>query len=171
MKIGRRVPRKGPQHPFDRYMPTPKVAGGRGCRGVLVRILRLGLDGTDKEIHAGEYRTVTAGQDILITGDESLGIVEEVGPVVAEVKPCDDVVARVRRGGDSLCDLIDTPDIMTTDDAHYEHGISRVHGFMTEYYVEEPRYLWALPDLIDADAKVIRRERLGGLLHEYTQVA
>jgi hypothetical protein len=31
--------------------------------------------------------------------------------------------------------------------------------------------LRALSDPIDADTKVIRRDRLGGLLHEYTQVA
>jgi transposase InsO family protein len=31
--------------------------------------------------------------------------------------------------------------------------------------------LRALPDPLDADIKVIRQERLGGLLHEYTQVA
>jgi putative transposase len=31
--------------------------------------------------------------------------------------------------------------------------------------------LQALPDPVDADTKVIRRDRLGGLLHEYAQVA
>lgn len=31
--------------------------------------------------------------------------------------------------------------------------------------------LRALPDPIDADIKITRRDRLGGLLHEYTQVA
>jgi putative transposase len=31
--------------------------------------------------------------------------------------------------------------------------------------------LRALPDPVDADIKVIRRDRLGGLLHEYVQVA
>lgn len=31
--------------------------------------------------------------------------------------------------------------------------------------------LRALPDPIDADIKVIRRDRLGGLLHEYSEVA
>jgi putative transposase len=31
--------------------------------------------------------------------------------------------------------------------------------------------LRALPDPVDADVKVIRRDRLGGLLHEYAQVA
>jgi hypothetical protein len=28
-----------------------------------------------------------------------------------------------------------------------------------------------LPDPVDADVKVIRRDRLGGLIHEYAQVA
>jgi hypothetical protein len=31
--------------------------------------------------------------------------------------------------------------------------------------------LRALPDPVDADVKVVRRDRLGGLLHEYAQVA
>jgi putative transposase len=31
--------------------------------------------------------------------------------------------------------------------------------------------LRALPDPVDAEIKVIRRDRLGGLLHEYAQVA
>jgi threonine dehydrogenase-like Zn-dependent dehydrogenase len=126
-------------------VPKPKVTDVPDGRGALVRVLRLGLDGTDKEINAGEYGTAPAGQDIRSTGHESLGIVEEVGPAVTEFTPGDYVVARVRRAGHSLYDLIDTPD-MTTDDAYYEHGISRVHGFLTEYYVEEPRYLIRVPE-------------------------
>jgi putative transposase len=31
--------------------------------------------------------------------------------------------------------------------------------------------LRALPDPVDADIKVIRRDRLGGLIYEYAQVA
>ena len=31
--------------------------------------------------------------------------------------------------------------------------------------------LWALPDPVDADIKVTRRDRLGGLLYEYVQIA
>ncbi|MEU7900528.1 integrase core domain-containing protein [Nonomuraea sp. NPDC049152] len=31
--------------------------------------------------------------------------------------------------------------------------------------------LRALPDPVEADIKVIRRDRLGGLIHEYAQVA
>ncbi|MEU1465871.1 aquaporin [Streptomyces sp. NPDC005727] len=132
----------GSAHLID--VPRPALEDIPHGRGVMVRILRLGLDGTDKEINAGEYGTAPAGQDYLITGHESLGRVEEIGPAVTEFAPGDYVVARVRRAGDSLYDLIDTPD-MTTDDAYYEHGISRVNGFLTEYYVEDPRYLIKIP--------------------------
>ena len=71
-------------------------------------------------------------------------MVEEVGRSVTELAPGDFVVARVRRAGTSLYDRIGMPD-MTTDDAYFEHGISRVHGFLTERYVEEPEYLIRVP--------------------------
>jgi threonine dehydrogenase-like Zn-dependent dehydrogenase len=113
-------------------------------RGVLVRILRVGLDGTDREINAAEYGTAPDGSDFLVIGHESFGVVEHVGPAVTELAPGDYVVARVRRSGTSLYDVIDSPDL-TTDDSYFEHGISRVHGFLTERYVEEPRYLIKIP--------------------------
>ena len=37
--------------------------------------------------------------------------------------------------------------------------------------LNEASPLRALPDPVDADVKVIRRDRLGGLLHEYAEVA
>src|SRR5207247_9277908 len=37
-----------------RDVPKPSLDGVAGGRGVLVRILRVGLDGTDKEINAGQ---------------------------------------------------------------------------------------------------------------------
>jgi threonine dehydrogenase-like Zn-dependent dehydrogenase len=83
--------------------------------------------------------------EYLILGHESLGVVEQVGDAVTEFEPGDYVVSRVRRAdGSSVYDAIDTPD-MTTDDAYFEHGISRVHGFLTERYVEQPKYLIKIP--------------------------
>jgi threonine dehydrogenase-like Zn-dependent dehydrogenase len=125
-------------------LPEPSIDAIPQGRGVLVRILRVGLDGTDREINAAEYGTAPDGSDFLVIGHESLGVVEQVGPAVTEVAPGDYVVARVRRAGTSIYDLIDSPDL-TTDDAYFEHGISRVHGFLTERYVEEPRYLIRIP--------------------------
>lgn len=125
-------------------IPEPSLEGVPDGRGVLVRILRVGLDGTDREITAGEYGAAPAGVDYLVLGHESFGVVEQVGPAVTELTPGDYVVARVRRAGTSLYDVIDSPDL-TTDDDYFEHGISRVHGFLTERYVEEPRYLIRIP--------------------------
>jgi threonine dehydrogenase-like Zn-dependent dehydrogenase len=125
-------------------VPEPSLDQVPDGRGVLVRILRVGLDGTDHEINEGEYGTAPDGDDFLVLGHESFGVVEEVGTGVAELAPGDYVVARVRRAGSSVYDRIDMPD-MTTDNEYYEHGISRVHGFLTERYVEEPRYLIRIP--------------------------
>jgi glucose 1-dehydrogenase len=126
-------------------LPEPSLDDIQGGRGVRVQVLRVGLDGTDKEINAGEYGAAPPGQDILVIGHESFGVVAEVGPNVTELAPGDYVVSRVRRAeGSSVYDAIDAPDL-TTDDTYYEHGINLVHGFLTEQYVEEPRYLIRVP--------------------------
>ena len=125
-------------------VPPPSLDDVADGRGVLVRVLRVGLDGTDREINAGEYGAAPPGADFLVLGHESFGVVEEVGPAVHELAPGDHVVARVRRAGTSLYDRIGMPD-MTTDDTYHEHGISLVHGFLTERYVEEPEYLVPVP--------------------------
>jgi glucose 1-dehydrogenase len=125
-------------------IPDPSIEAIPDGRGVLVRILRVGLDGTDHEINEGQYGTAPDGDDYLVLGHESFGVVEAVGPAVTELSPGDYVVARVRRAGSSLYDRLDMPDL-TTDDRYFEHGISRVHGFLTERYVEDPRYLIRIP--------------------------
>jgi glucose 1-dehydrogenase len=128
-----------------RVIPEPVLGEVADGRGVLVRILKVGLDGTDREINAGEYGAAPEGSDFLVLGHESLGVVEQVGPAVTELAPGDLVVARVRRAGGSLYDLLGMPDL-TTDEEYFEHGISRVHGFLTERYVEEPEYLIRIPE-------------------------
>jgi len=54
------------------------------------------------------------------------------------------VVVTVRRRGSSLYDKIGTYD-MTTDDAYFERGFSRLHGFLTGYYVDDPQYIVKIP--------------------------
>jgi threonine dehydrogenase-like Zn-dependent dehydrogenase len=114
-------------------------------RGVLVKVLRVGVDGTDKEINAAEYGQAPAGDDYLITGHENFGQVVEVGPnVPSTIRPGTYVVASVRRPGTSLYDRIGLQD-MTTDDVYYERGINLRHGYLAEYYVEDAEYLVPLP--------------------------
>lgn len=112
--------------------------------GVLVKVLRVGVDGTDKEINAAEYGAAPAGFDFLVIGHEGFGRVEAVGPNVTELKPGDYVVATVRRPGRSIYDLIGTND-MTTDDTYFERGINLRHGFLTEYYVDDAEFIVKVP--------------------------
>src|SRR5437764_1748447 len=114
-------------------------------RGVLVKVLRVGVDGTDKEINAAEYGAAPPGFNFLVIGHEGFGQVEAVGPNVTELRPGDYVVATVRRPGSSIYDQIGTYD-MTTDDTYFERGINLRHGFLTEYVVDEPEYIICVPE-------------------------
>src|SRR3954470_2191664 len=125
-------------------LPAPEVADVPNGRGVLVKVLRVGVDGTDKEINAAEYGAAPPGFDFLVIGHEGFGQVEAVGSNVTEVKPGDYVVATVRRPGKSIYDLIGTND-MTTDDTYYERGINLRHGYLTEYYVDDVEFIVKVP--------------------------
>jgi threonine dehydrogenase-like Zn-dependent dehydrogenase len=125
-------------------MQKPSVDETPNGRGVLVKVLRVGVDGTDKEINAAEYGAAPPGYDFLVIGHEGFGVVEKVGPNVHELKSGDYVVATVRRPGHSIYDLIGTND-MTTDDTYYERGINLRHGFLSEYYVDDAEFIVKVP--------------------------
>src|SRR3954470_4288181 len=131
-----------------REVDPPDVDDIPGGRGVLVQVLRGGVDGTDKEINAAEYGDAPDGDDHLITGHESLGRVVEVGAdVPSHIRPGRLVVATVRRPGTSVYDRIGLQD-MTTDDVYFERGINKRHGYLAEYYVEDHEYVVTLPDCL-----------------------
>jgi threonine dehydrogenase-like Zn-dependent dehydrogenase len=141
-------------------LKKPSVNDVPDGRGVLVRILRVGVDGTDKEINAAEYGASPPNYDFLVIGHESFGVVEEVGSSVTSLKRGDYVVAIVRRPGRSLYDRIGVFD-MTTDDTYYERGISLLHGFLTEHYVDDAEYIVKVPQGL---------KQVGVLLEPFTVV-
>ena len=141
-------------------LPRPSLDEVPAGRGVLVRVLRVGVDGTDKEINAAEYGAAPAGSDVLVIGHEGFGVVEAVGNNVAEVVPGDYVVATVRRPGTSAYDAIGLQD-MTTDDTYFERGINLRHGYLSESYVDSADYM----------VKVPQRLREVGVLLEPASVA
>src|SRR5215213_1292489 len=126
-------------------MDTPKAADIPNGRGVLVEVLRVGACGTDREINNGEYGAAPGGFDFLVLGHENFGRVVETGPNVEELQKGDFVVATVRRPrGSSIYDQIGEQDF-TTDDKYYERGISRLHGYMAEFYAESADFLIKIP--------------------------
>src|SRR5258706_1803814 len=64
---------------------------------VKLRMLEVGVCGTDREICAFQYGTPPSGSGHLVIGHESLGEVVEIGPEVSRVKVGDLVVTMVRR--------------------------------------------------------------------------
>jgi len=64
---------------------------------VKLRMLEVGVCGTDRKITSFQFGTPPAGSEYLVIGHESLGEVVEVGPEVRDIKPGDLVVTTVRR--------------------------------------------------------------------------
>jgi threonine dehydrogenase-like Zn-dependent dehydrogenase len=129
-------------------MEKPDASEFKDGRGVLVEVLSVGACGTDREINNAEYGVAPRGEDFLVLGHENFGRVVETGERVTELKKGDFVVATVRRPrGSSIYDKIGTQDF-TTDDKYYERGISRLHGFMAEYYAESADFLVKVPETL-----------------------
>src|SRR5262249_114551 len=129
-------------HLADLAKPSPSdVPSGRG---VLVKVLRVGVDGTDREINAAEYGAAPAGDDFLVIGHEGFGQVEAIGPNVSFIRPGDVGVATVRGPGKSLYGAIGLQD-MTTDSEYFERGINLRQGYLTEYYVEDEDFVVKVP--------------------------
>ncbi|KEQ25791.1 glucose 1-dehydrogenase [Paenibacillus tyrfis] len=113
---------------------------------VLVRVLCIGLDGTDREIMSEKYGVPPAGETSLTIGHESLGVVEEADPATG-FAPGDAVCALVRRpcaepecvncrnGQQDFCET----------GKYTERGIRGAHGYLSDYYVEDARYLVKVP--------------------------
>lgn len=114
---------------------------------VMVRMLEVGVCGTDREIAAFLYGAPPPGSEYLVLGHESLGEVVEVGKDVTSVAPGDLVAWIVRRPCGRLqcrpC-AVGRQDFCITGD-FTERGIKEAHGFLTEYVVDDERYAVKLP--------------------------
>jgi len=114
---------------------------------VKLRILEIGICGTDREICAFQYGTPPPGADHLVIGHESLGEVVEVGSAVSRVKVGDLAVLRVRRPcphATCVACRAGRQDFCYTGD-FTERGIKGAHGFLTEFVVDDERYMNPVP--------------------------
>jgi threonine dehydrogenase-like Zn-dependent dehydrogenase len=124
--------------------PEPAIAGPQQLK---IRTIEVGICGTDREICTFAYGQPPSGGDYLLLGHECLGEVVEVGEAVKGFRPGDLVVPSVRRPcADPGCvPCRDGRQDFCFTWQFTERGINQVHGFMTEYFVEEERYLTPVP--------------------------
>jgi threonine dehydrogenase-like Zn-dependent dehydrogenase len=114
---------------------------------VKIRMLDVGICGTDKEIVAFEYGEPPEGSPYLVIGHESLGEVVEIGPEVSTIRVGDLAVTTVRRPCPHPACIAcrsGRQDFCYTGD-FTERGIKRHHGFMAEFVVEEAKYVCTVP--------------------------
>jgi len=124
--------------------PEPKI---EAPTDVKLRMLEVGVCGTDKEISSFEYGTPPGGSDYLVIGHESLAEVVEAGPEVTQCRVGDLAVVMVRRPcQDARClpCRAGRQDFCSTG-GFTERGIKAAHGFMAEFVVEPARYLIPVP--------------------------
>ena len=131
-------------------LPIPAVSR----ETALMRVLEVGIDGTDSEINNGLYGEAPPGSDFLVIGHEALSIVEAVGERVEGFKPGDLVVSTVRRPDDCPnCGAGESD--MCLFGNYTERGIKGAHGYMGEYYSEAPAFMIKIPPPLRAFAVLL----------------
>jgi threonine dehydrogenase-like Zn-dependent dehydrogenase len=124
--------------------PAPSIAAPSEVK---LRMIDIGVCGTDKEIVTFQYGTPPDGSPYLVIGHESLGEVIETGPEVKSLKKGDLVITMVRRPcDDPKCTACRAgrQDFCYTG-GFTERGIKGRHGFMTEFVVDDEKYMNPVP--------------------------
>lgn len=112
---------------------------------VKLRVVRVGICGTDREeVSGGRARTPDGAKELVI-GHEMMGRVEQVGSAVTRVEPGDYAVFTVRRGcGACLPCAMNRPDMCSTGQWR-ERGIWGLDGYQTEHVVDREPYVVRVP--------------------------
>ena len=132
---------------------TPKVAKSAtlldladpqvGREEVLVKVVRTGVCGTDREIAEGLYGEAPPGSDNLVIGHEALGEIVELGSETSDLAVGDYVVASVRRPCliESCGPCRSGQNDMCNTGQFTERGIKGRHGYLAEYYSDHQQWL------------------------------
>jgi len=113
---------------------------------VLIRAFRVGIDGSDRRIAAGEIGgDVPDGEDHLIMGHEAVGVVEDANGT--DIDEGTVVAPLVRRPVDENSRFAANKELdMAPPGTFHERGIMGAHGYLSEYFVSDPAYLVEVPE-------------------------
>jgi len=133
--------REGEREPTVIEKPRPDPAEGEA----LVRVLRVGIDGTDHEVIAGGHGGPPEGEDHLVLGHEAVGVVEDAnGTALTEG---DVVVPTVRRPPNGPNPYFERGEAdMAPEGEYVERGIVGAHGFAAEYVTSPEEFLVPIPE-------------------------
>ncbi len=122
--------------------------GEPGPGEVQIRVRRVGVCGTDREIIHASFGTAPPGETALVIGHEMLGEITAAGEGVDGFVPGELVTATVRRPDGCPACLAGQPD-MCQWLQYTERGIAGRHGFMTESVVEDARWVVGVPPALE----------------------
>ncbi len=134
--------------------PEPRKPRGEE---VLLRLIEVGICGTDREIFAFEHGAPPPGSTELVLGHEALAEIVEAGPDAVWARPGELVVPMVRRPcPNQRCAgcRAGRPEHCATGELS-ERGILHADGFLSEYILEEERYLVSVPRALEEVAVLV----------------
>jgi threonine dehydrogenase-like Zn-dependent dehydrogenase len=122
--------------------PEPRIAAPDEVK---LKVVRVGICGTDREEAAGGRALAPEGQADLVIGHEMLGQVVDAGAAVERVKKGDYAVFTVRRpcGACLPCTML-RPDMCRTG-KYRERGIWGLDGYQTEFVVDRECWITRVP--------------------------
>jgi threonine dehydrogenase-like Zn-dependent dehydrogenase len=122
-------------------LPAPEPRPGE----ILVRSVEVGICGTDAEMNSGLYGAAPEGSPWLVLGHEALCRREDGGLAVPMVRrPCPDC-PNCGAGSQDNC----------STGGYTEIGIKGVHGAISEWRAEDPRWLIPVPEAARAYAVLV----------------
>ena len=114
---------------------------------VLLKVVRVGICGTDRDIISAFYGLAPAGSNFLTLGHESLCRVASLGSPVDGLKEGDLVVPTVRRNCPENCLNCANGESDMCITGHYrEHGIKQLNGFAAEFAVSDSSFVVKIPE-------------------------
>lgn len=115
---------------------------------IKLRVLQVGICGTDREEAAGGRCAAPDGLDELVIGHEMIGQVIKTGAAVTKVKVGDYAVFSVRRscGKCPACQM-NRSDMCYSGD-YRERGIWKLDGYQTEFIVDREEYVIRVPQQV-----------------------
>jgi threonine dehydrogenase-like Zn-dependent dehydrogenase len=121
----------------------PSVSGDQEIK---LRVLQVGVCGTDREEAEGGRARAPDGSSELVIGHEMFGQVVDTGAKVQRVKKGDYAVFTVRRGcGTCLSCGLNRPDMCTTGE-YRERGIWGLDGYQCGFVVDREEYVVRVPE-------------------------